>query len=132
MLRNCIVAGRGGEHPGVREKGTHQNQAGGDSTDTFTISSCCSVSADSFLNESRSLCASAKPQGRTARNVTSHNVMPQLAASSFGISKTWSNALIVASCEQPPTPGNCTRDPIMLKPMRISTLAVLISCMGAP
>jgi len=44
-------------------------------------------------------------------------MIPQLAASSFGILKKCRRNEIVANCEPPPTPGNCTREPTMLEPM---------------
>src|ERR1700674_5829029 len=63
----------------------------------------------------------------------SDNMMPQLTVSSLGtISKTWSSALMVASCEPPPTPGSWTMEPIMLDPIRRRTLVTLMALMGAP
>src|SRR5581483_8058774 len=53
----------------------------------------------------------------TAMNVTSQIRMPQLTASSLGISNTYSMAPIVASCDPPPTAGNCTTPPAMEKPI---------------
>src|SRR5580698_4109855 len=96
-----------------------------------TDSSASALSAESLRSDNRSLCARNNPTGTTATNVTSQSMMPQLTASSFGtICKTWSIALMVASCEPPPTPGNCTIEPIMLDPIRRRTFVVLMACIG--
>ena len=54
-------------------------------------------------------------------NVTSQSNMPQLTADSLGTWKIADSALIVATCEPPPTAGNCTIDPNMLEAMSNST-----------
>ena len=57
-----------------------------------------------------------------ATNVTSHSMMPQLAASSGGTSKMWLSVAMVANCDPPPTPGSWTSDPTMLEAIRQENL----------
>src|SRR5262245_59097081 len=86
-----------------------------------TSTSCLRLSFEIALNEIRSRCARDKPSGTTDTNVTSHKVIPQLAAISLGTPNKCSNAAIVANCDPPPTPGNWMSDPTMLDPINSKT-----------
>src|ERR1051326_1094356 len=97
-----------------------------------TSTSCFRLSFEIALNEIRSRCARDNPNGTTDTNVTSHRVIPQLAAISLGTPNKCSNAAIVANCDPPPTPGNCISDPTMLDPINSRTWVCGISSATCP
>src|SRR5690348_11296078 len=90
------------------------------------------LSSESFRNERRSLCASTKPLGITAANVTSQSNIPQLAAISGGTSNTLDRVVMVAICDPPPTAGSCSIEPSILAKIRISSCETGISSASMP
>src|ERR1700756_2463051 len=95
--------------------------------DAISNSSDRWLSADNLRNDSLSRWASTSPTGTTEANVTSQSRIPQLAAISGGTSNTAESVAMVAICDPPPTAGNCSIDPAMLAPIRISSCETGIS-----
>src|SRR6266849_8181694 len=71
----------------------------------------CSAISFSFPSESPSWISSGTPARLHAAKVISHTTIDAAAAASFSTPKTAVYARKHATCEPPPTPGNCTAEP---------------------